>query len=107
MRTRSGAAGRSKVVAIGETGLDYYYDNSPRSAQRVNFETHIKAAQQSGLPIIVHTRDAEADTLELLADGLKAASFGCRRNADTPGSQGQVMMQLRRPGCFRAACSPP
>lgn len=69
-------AGRSKVVAIGETGLDYYYDNSPRGAQRVNFETHIKAAQQSGLPIIVHTRDAEADTLELLADGLKAASFG-------------------------------
>ena len=64
-----------EVVAIGESGLDYYYDNSPRDQQRTNFETHIHAAQKSGLPIIVHTREAEDDTLALLGEGLDAAPY--------------------------------
>ena len=55
-----------KVVAIGECGLDYYYDKSDRAAQRDRFRAHIDAAQESGLPLVVHTRDAEADTAELL-----------------------------------------
>jgi TatD DNase family protein len=55
-----------KIVAIGECGLDYYYDNSARPAQRARFEAHIEAARATGLPLIVHTRDAEDDTAEIL-----------------------------------------
>ena len=57
-----------KVVGIGETGLDYYYDNSPRPAQQRSFRVHIAAARTTGLPLIVHTRDAEPDTLAILAE---------------------------------------
>ncbi|MBA3511830.1 TatD family hydrolase [Sphingomonas sp.] len=56
----------AKVVAIGECGLDYHYDNSARPAQRERFEAHIEAARATGLPLIVHTRDAEQDTAEIL-----------------------------------------
>lgn len=55
-----------KVVGIGETGLDYFYDKSPRDAQQASFRTHLKAAQRTGLPVIVHTRDADGDTARLL-----------------------------------------
>ncbi|MCH8203255.1 MAG: TatD family hydrolase [Proteobacteria bacterium] len=68
-------AARPEVVAIGESGLDYYYDNAPRDQQQINFKTHIKAAQESGLPIIVHSREAEGDTLGLLEAGLAAAPY--------------------------------
>ncbi len=54
------------VVAIGETGLDYHYDNSPREAQRQCFQTHIEAAKQTSLPLIVHSRSAEEDTAAML-----------------------------------------
>lgn len=57
------------VIGIGETGLDYYYDNSPRDRQRTNFAAHIEAARESGLPLIVHTRDADQDTVAMLRDG--------------------------------------
>lgn len=65
-----------KVVGIGETGLDYYYDNAPRAAQRHSFEKHIVAAQETGLPLIVHSRDAEEDTIELLSRGQQAGQGG-------------------------------
>ena len=61
------AADHPRVVAIGECGLDYYYDKSDRAAQRERFEAHIAAARTTGLPLVVHTRDAEADTAEILA----------------------------------------
>jgi len=61
-------AGHEKVVAIGETGLDFYYDNSPRDAQRASFRQHIEAARRSGLPLVVHSRDADAETVEILRD---------------------------------------
>jgi TatD DNase family protein len=64
-------AALSKVIGIGETGLDYYYDYSDREAQRRSFQHHIIAAQESGLPLIVHTRDAEEDTLEMLHTAMK------------------------------------
>ncbi len=57
-----------RVIGIGETGLDYYYDKSDRSRQQESFRRHIHAAQESGLPIIVHTREAEDDTLALLGE---------------------------------------
>lgn len=56
-----------KVIAIGETGLDYYYDHSDRDRQRASFRAHIAAARETGLPLIVHTRDAEEDTADILA----------------------------------------
>jgi TatD DNase family protein len=55
-----------KVVAIGETGLDYYYDNSPRDVQRTVFRDQLLMARKVNLPVIVHTRDADADTQEIL-----------------------------------------
>ena len=60
-------ADHPKVVAIGECGLDYYYDKSDRKAQRERFEAHIEAARATGLPLVIHTRDAEEDTKEILA----------------------------------------
>ncbi len=69
------SADQAKVVAIGETGLDYYYDHSDRERQRDSFRSHIAAARQTGLPVIVHTRDAEADTTEILKDEMEKGAF--------------------------------
>jgi len=57
-----------KVVGIGETGLDYYYDNSPRDLQQEAFRRHIRAALELKMPLIVHTRDAEDDTMRILRE---------------------------------------
>lgn len=57
-----------KVIGIGETGLDYYYENSPHEDQKRSFRAHIAAARATGLPLIVHTRDADEDTIEILND---------------------------------------
>jgi TatD DNase family protein len=59
-------ANHPRVIAIGECGLDYYYDKSDRAAQRERFHAHIEAARQTGLPLVVHTREAEADTAGIL-----------------------------------------
>ncbi len=61
------AARHPKVVAIGECGLDFHYDKSDRAAQRERFGAHIEAARETGLPLVIHTRDAEQDTAEILA----------------------------------------
>lgn len=62
----------ARVIAIGECGLDYHYDNSARPAQRERFEAHVEAARTTGLPLIVHTRDAEEDTAEILGRAVRA-----------------------------------
>ena len=64
------ASNHPKVVAIGECGLDYYYDKSDRAAQRERFAAHIDAARQTGLPLIIHTRDAETDTADMLTEAV-------------------------------------
>ena len=64
-----------RVVGIGESGLDFYYDRSDRERQRASFRAHIAAARESGLPIIVHTREAEADTHAILADEMGKGAF--------------------------------
>ncbi|RMF16405.1 MAG: TatD family deoxyribonuclease [Alphaproteobacteria bacterium] len=63
------------VVGIGETGLDYYYEHAPRAAQRESFAAHIAASQESGLPLIVHTREAEDDTIAMLTAAMKEREF--------------------------------
>ncbi len=64
-----------KVIAIGETGLDYYYDHSDRETQKALFRRHISVARTTGLPIIIHTRDAEDDTFAILADEMEQGAF--------------------------------
>lgn len=68
-------AGRDKVVGIGETGLDYYYEHSPREAQQVSFRAHIEAARATGLPLIVHARDADEDTVAVLREEFAEGPF--------------------------------
>ena len=63
------------MIGIGETGLDYYYDKSDRMRQQDSFRRHIHASQETGLPVIVHTRDAEDDTLALLGEEMGRATF--------------------------------
>jgi TatD DNase family protein len=57
-----------KVVAIGEAGLDYHYDNSPRAAQERGFRNHIAAARATGLPLVIHSREADADMARILEE---------------------------------------
>ncbi|MHA3839732.1 TatD family hydrolase [Sphingomonas aestuarii] len=68
-------AAHPRVVGIGESGLDYYYDHSDRDRQRASFRSHIAASRDTGLPIIVHTRDAEDDTAEILADEMAKEAY--------------------------------
>jgi TatD DNase family protein len=69
------AASHPRVIAIGECGLDYYYDKSDRTAQRERFQAHIDAAREAGLPLVVHTRQAEADTAEILERAVKGGGI--------------------------------
>ncbi|WP_417831502.1 TatD family hydrolase [Terasakiella sp.] len=64
-----------KVVGFGETGLDYFYEHSPREIQQRQFRTHIEAARKLDLPVIVHTRDAEEDTLAIIEEEYNKAPF--------------------------------
>ena len=64
-----------RVIGIGETGLDYYYDHSDRAQQRASFREHIAAARETGLPIIVHTRDAEDDTIQMLSEEMAQGEY--------------------------------
>ncbi len=64
-----------KVVAIGEAGLDYHYDNSPREVQKTVFRRHIEAARQTGLPLVIHTRDADEDMVDILKQEMAKGAF--------------------------------
>ena len=68
-------AAHPRVVGIGESGLDYYYDHSDRGRQRESFRSHVAAARETQLPLIVHTRDAEEDTYEILADEMGRGAY--------------------------------
>ena len=64
-----------KVVAIGEAGLDYFYDNSPREAQAAGLRTHIQAARMTGLPLVIHARDADEDMAAILTEEAGKGAF--------------------------------
>jgi TatD DNase family protein len=68
-------AAHPRVVGIGESGLDFYYDHSDRDRQRDSFRAHIAAARETGLPIIVHTREAEEDTHNILAEEMAKGAY--------------------------------
>lgn len=61
-------ASNKHVVGLGETGLDYHYETSPKALQQSSFHTHLQAAEKTGLPVIIHTRDAEEDTVAILSE---------------------------------------
>jgi TatD DNase family protein len=68
-------AGHPKVVAIGEAGLDYFYDKAPRDDQAHGFRTHIAAARETGLPLVIHARDADDDVAAILRDEMGKGAF--------------------------------
>lgn len=70
-----GRASHPRVVGIGESGLDYYYDHSDRDRQKASFRSHIAAARETGLPIVVHTRDAEDDTAIILREEMGKGAY--------------------------------
>lgn len=78
-------AKRDKVVAIGESGLDYFYQHAPRDDQQRSFRAHISAARTTQLPLVVHTRDADDDTLAILREGHQDGAFPCVIHCFTGG----------------------
>ncbi len=88
-------AGHERVIAIGETGLDYYYEHSDRERQRSSFRTHIAAARESGLPLIIHTRDSEEDTAQILAEEMEQGAFPALIHCFTASADfGRKMLDL-------------
>lgn len=88
-------AAHPRVVGIGETGLDYYYDHSDRARQQNSFRSHIVAARETGLPLIVHTRDAEEDTIAIMRDEMgKGAYTGVIHCFTASGAFADAAMEL-------------
>jgi TatD DNase family protein len=75
-----------KVVALGEAGLDYHYDNSPRDAQAQGFRTHIAAARATQLPLVIHTREADDDCARILEDEMGKGAFPAVLHCYTGGA---------------------
>ena len=76
-----------RVVGIGETGLDYHYDLSPREQQREVFAAHVAAAQASGLPLVVHTREADVEMAEMLEAAHRTQPFKLLMHCYTSGAE--------------------
>lgn len=84
-----------KVIAIGETGLDYFYDKSDRAVQQDLFRKHIMVAREAGLPVIIHTRDADDDTAAILKDELGKGAFPALIHCFTASAEfGRTVLDL-------------
>ena len=98
---------KAKVIAIGETGLDYHYDHSPRDVQRNVFEQHLSLAKETGLPAVIHSREADADTLKIVRDaGLSQGVFHCFSGDVTMAEQVMALgfyISLAGPVTFKKA----
>lgn len=89
------ASADPKVIAIGETGLDYYYDHSDRQVQQGLFRVHIGVARETGLPIVIHTRDAEDDTLRILTEEMAKGAFPALIHCFTASAEfGRAVLDL-------------
>lgn len=89
------ATRHDRVIGIGESGLDYYYDKSDRAVQRDLFRMHIGVARETGLPLVIHTRDAEDDTAEIIADEMGKGGFPALIHCFTASSEfGRKMLDL-------------
>jgi TatD DNase family protein len=77
----------AKVVAVGEAGLDYHYSHSPRDAQERGFRNHIAAARATGLPLVIHSRDADADMARILEEEVGKGAFAAVLHCFTGGSE--------------------
>lgn len=80
-------AAHPKVVAIGEAGLDYHYDTSPRAAQEQGFRTHIAAARETGLPLVIHAREADEDVARILEEETARGAFPFLLHCFTAGPE--------------------
>lgn len=76
-----------RVVAFGEVGLDYFYQKSSREDQETGFRTHIAAARETGLPVVIHTRDADADAKRILREEMARGSFSALLHCYTGGRE--------------------
>ncbi|MBO9406719.1 TatD family hydrolase [Shimia sp. R9_1] len=84
-----------KMVGIGETGLDYHYTAETKEVQQVSLRIHIEAARQTGLPLIIHSRDADEDMAQILTEEHKTGSFGCVMHCYSSGPKlAQQMLDL-------------
>lgn len=83
-------AGHPKVIAIGEAGLDYFYDKSPREAQEQGFRTHIAAARTTGLPLVIHAREADETVAAILTEEMGKGAFKAVLHCFT-GSRGLAL----------------
>lgn len=84
-----------KVIGIGETGLDYYYDHSDRAVQQALFRTHIRVSRETGLPLIIHTRDAEEDTTRIIEEEMGEGAFPALIHCFTASAEfGARMVEL-------------
>ncbi|WGD31385.1 TatD family hydrolase [Ancylobacter sp. WKF20] len=81
------AADHPKVVAIGEAGLDYHYDTAPREAQAHGFRLHIEAARRTGLPLVIHAREADDDVAAILEEETAKGAFGFVLHCFTAGPE--------------------
>ena len=89
------AAAHTRVIGIGETGLDYYYDRSDRATQRELFRMHIGVSRETGLPLIIHTRDADDDTLAMLEEETGKGTFPALIHCFTASAEsGQRVLEL-------------
>jgi len=89
------AAEHPRVIGIGETGLDYYYDHSDRQVQQDLFRVHIRVARETGLPIIIHTRDAEEDTTRIIEEEMGKGTFPALIHCFTASAAfGKRMLEL-------------
>ncbi|NJD57145.1 MAG: YchF/TatD family DNA exonuclease [Nitrospirae bacterium] len=99
--------GKAKVVAIGETGLDYHYDHSPRDTQKKVFEQHLALAGETGLPVVIHSREADSDTLQIVrTSGITNGVFHCFSGDREMAEQVMAMgfyISLAGPVTFRKA----
>lgn len=84
-----------RCIAIGEAGLDYHYDKSPHDIQQLVFRTHIEAARVTGLPLVIHARNADEDMIRILSEEMRRGRFGAVLHCFSSGEKlAQVGVEL-------------